>query len=101
MIYRLIVPGTLEGMSEVRVLEWHGTPGRHFEPGALIVELETHKAVIEVRAGQAGVLRQRACEEGAWCALEGLLALLSDDDAEPLPETADDLQLLPARFAIS
>jgi pyruvate/2-oxoglutarate dehydrogenase complex dihydrolipoamide acyltransferase (E2) component len=100
VLYRLIVPGTLEDVQEVRVLEWHGEPGARFAPGDLIVELETHKAVIEVRAEQPGTLRQRFADEGAWCRLEGLLAVLSDDPAEPVPASAEDLGIISARFSI-
>lgn len=100
MIYRLIVPGTLDDVQEVRVLEWHGEPGARFAPGDLMVELETHKAVIEVRAEQEGTLRRRYAEDGAWCPIAGLLALLSDDPAEALPESAEGLGVISARFSI-
>ena len=66
MIYELAVPGPIEEVQEVRVLEWHGPEGHAFAPGELVVELETHKALVEVRAGQAGVLRRIVCAEGAW-----------------------------------
>ena len=85
----------------MRVLEWHGAPGHRFAPGDLIVELETHKAVIEGRAGQAGVLRRRHCEEGDWCALEGVLGVLSDDAAESLTDASEAAPLLQARFALA
>lgn len=100
MIYSLIVPGTIEGMDKVRVLEWRGDLGDRFEPGDLIVELETHKAVIEVRAEQSGVLRQRLYEEGTWCPLDMSVALLSDGPDEPLPATTEDIAGLPASFSI-
>jgi pyruvate/2-oxoglutarate dehydrogenase complex dihydrolipoamide acyltransferase (E2) component len=101
MIYKLIVPGPLEDVEEVRVLEWHGGPGRRYAPGDLIVELETHKAVVEVRAGRAGVLRRILREAGDWQALGAPLALLSDADDEPMPAETDDLASLPVDFEIS
>lgn len=85
MIYKLDVPGPIEDVEEVRVLEWQGQPGRSYAPGELIVELETHKAVIEVRAGQPGVLRNVICEAGSWQRIGEPLALLSDAAEEPLP----------------
>ena len=42
-------------------------PGTAFAPGDLIVELETHKAVVEARAGQAGILREIKAAPGDWC----------------------------------
>ncbi len=84
MIYRLAVPATIEDTGEVRVLEWHGAPGDRIAAGALLVELETQKALIEVRATQAAILRVIAATEGAWCPLGADLAFLSDGADEPL-----------------
>jgi pyruvate/2-oxoglutarate dehydrogenase complex dihydrolipoamide acyltransferase (E2) component len=84
MIHRLTVPATIEDATSVRVLEWHAGPGDAVAAGALLVELETHKALIEVRAGAAAILRTIDCDEGAWCPLGGALALLSDAPDEPI-----------------
>lgn len=91
MITKLIVPGPIEDVEELRVLEWHGAPGRAFAAGELVVELETHKAVVEVRAARAGVLRRILCEAGTWERVGRPLALFGDDAAEPLPESAQTL----------
>jgi pyruvate/2-oxoglutarate dehydrogenase complex dihydrolipoamide acyltransferase (E2) component len=101
MIYALAVPGPIEDVEEVRVLEWHGQPGRAFAVGELVVELETHKALVEVRAGQAGVLRQIVCAEGDWQAVGAPLALLSDRPDEPLPAETDDLAAMAVEFEVS
>jgi len=91
MIYRLTIPTTFEGNDAVRVLEWHGAPGDAFAADALLVELETHKALVEVRAGQAGVLRARRFAEGEWCPLGAVLALFSDDADEAIEEAMAEL----------
>ena len=39
MIYQLAVPGPIEDVEEVRVLEWHGAAGSAFAIGELIVEV--------------------------------------------------------------
>jgi pyruvate/2-oxoglutarate dehydrogenase complex dihydrolipoamide acyltransferase (E2) component len=101
MIYILAVPGPIEDVEEVRVLEWHGEPGRSFAVGELVVELETHKALVEVRAGQAGVLRRIICGAGDWQAVGRPLALLSDAPNEELTNSAEDLPVLPVDFEIS
>ena len=91
MIYRLTVPLTIEHNAQVRVLEWHVAAGGRFAAGTLLVELETHKALIEVRAEQPGVLRERHVAAEDWCALGGLLALISDTPDEPLTDSAQEL----------
>ncbi|MFI4976871.1 MAG: lipoyl domain-containing protein [Caulobacterales bacterium] len=101
MIYTLTVPGPIEDVEEVRVLEWHARVGHAFAPGDLMVELETYKALIEVRAGQLGLLRAIVCAEGDWQALGQPLALLSDGPDEPLPDTAEGLAMLAVDFEVS
>jgi pyruvate/2-oxoglutarate dehydrogenase complex dihydrolipoamide acyltransferase (E2) component len=101
MIYTLTVPGPIEDVEEVRVLEWHGQVGHAFALGELVVELETHKALVEVRAGQTGILRQTICAEGDWQAVGAPLAVLSDEEAEPLPASPDGLQMMAVEFEVS
>ena len=92
MLSKLVVPGPVDDVEEMRVLEWHGDVGRHFSTGELVVELETHKAVVEVRATQPGYLRQIVCEPGAWQRVGLPLAVFGDDRETPLPATIDDLR---------
>ena len=100
MIYQISVPSVAD-VEEIRVLEWHGAVGRKFNEGDLVVELETHKAVIEVRAGRAGVLRKILSEAGNWQNTGMPLALLADDENEPLPDDASTLADLPVDFEIT
>lgn len=100
MIYRLVIPDTFEDFQEVRVLEWHGGPGHRFAVGDLIVEFETHKAVVEVRAGQQGVLRERLVDEGQWCPLGATAAILSDEPADAIDD-GGPASLMSARFALA
>jgi pyruvate/2-oxoglutarate dehydrogenase complex dihydrolipoamide acyltransferase (E2) component len=101
VIYNLAVPGPIEDVEEVRVLEWHGSVGSPIEPGQLIVELETHKAVVEVRAGQKGILRRIESAAGDWQAIGKPIAMLSDTADETLPDTADGSTPLNVEFEIT
>lgn len=101
MIYTLTVPGPIEDVEEVRVLEWHGVVGHAFAVGELVVELETHKALVEVRAGQPGTLRHIICAEGDWQALGAPLAVLSDGADETLPASPDGLAIMTVDFEVS
>ncbi len=89
MIYRLVVPGPIEDVEEIRVLEWHRREGTFADAQSLLVELETHKSVVEVRPTRGVVLRRILCSEGAWQAIGQVLALLTDAPDEPLPEAID------------
>jgi len=85
MIFQITVPAAVPGVEEIRVLEWHVTLGSAIAAGDLIVELETHKAIIEVRAGQAGFLLAILVQGGDWRAIGLPLALVSSDPEEELP----------------
>ena len=85
MIYQLVVPGPIEDVDETRVLEWHTAEGEALVRGELLVELETSKAVIELRNRQAGFLRRVLRQPGEWQRIGETLALVSDSPEEPLP----------------
>jgi pyruvate/2-oxoglutarate dehydrogenase complex dihydrolipoamide acyltransferase (E2) component len=100
MIYQLSVPAAVPGVEEIRILEWHGTLGTAFAKGDLIVELETHKAVVEVRAGQPGILREVRAEPGDWRGIGLPLALFSDQAGEAIP-AGDGAADLPVQFEVT
>ena len=101
MVYKLLVPGPIDDVEQVRLLEWHVDPGETCEVGQLVVELETHKALVEVRAEQQAVLRSILAESGAWVAVGMPMALLSDSADEALPESLDALADLPLAFEVN
>ena len=100
MIYKITVPSVAD-VEEIRVLEWHGDIGHKFNSGDLMVELETHKAIVEVRAGQPGILRMILSEAGKWQQIGLPLALLSDEESEPLPKDGESAPDLPVDFEIT
>lgn len=100
MTYALVVGGTKEAV-DVRLLEWHVQPGGAVAPGDLIVELETHKVIVEVRAHQHGVLRRITCKAGEWRRLGDVLAIFSDEPGSALPESLEGLPIWEARFEIA
>lgn len=101
MIYQLSVPPAIPGVEEIRILEWHREPGAAVEPGNLLVELETHKAVVEVRAGQAGVLRQILAKAGDWRAIGLPVALFSSGAEEDLPSDTTSAAPMLVEFEVT
>jgi pyruvate/2-oxoglutarate dehydrogenase complex dihydrolipoamide acyltransferase (E2) component len=100
MFYKLSVPAVAD-VEEIRVLEWHGGIAHKFNAGDLVVELETHKAIVEVRAGQPGVLRKILSEAGNWQQIGLPLAVLSDTEDETIPESIDSVSDLAVDFEIT
>ena len=101
MIYNLVVPGPIEDVEEVRILEWHGEVGATFALDELIVEFETHKALVEVRAGQHGILRAILVAAGGWQALGQPLAVFSDSADESIDASVDGSRPMSVEFEIS
>jgi pyruvate/2-oxoglutarate dehydrogenase complex dihydrolipoamide acyltransferase (E2) component len=101
MLYQLQVPGVVPDVAEVRVLQWHAAAGQTIAPGELMVEVETHKAVVEIRADQAGTLRTVLVAEGEWQVVGMPLAVLSDAHDEPLPADPAELTSLAVSFEIT
>jgi pyruvate/2-oxoglutarate dehydrogenase complex dihydrolipoamide acyltransferase (E2) component len=100
MLYKISVPQVAD-VEEIRILEWHRQAGEPVAQGDLVVELETHKAIVEVRAGQNGYLRKILAEAGNWQGIGLPLAVLSDGQSEPVPEDVQALVDLPVDFEIT
>jgi pyruvate/2-oxoglutarate dehydrogenase complex dihydrolipoamide acyltransferase (E2) component len=101
MIYQLNVPAAVPGVEEIRVLEWHRKAGEAVAAGELLVELETHKAIVEVRAAQAGVLRRIVADAGEWRSIGLPIALFSSEADETLPEDTAAAAAMAVEFEVT
>jgi pyruvate/2-oxoglutarate dehydrogenase complex dihydrolipoamide acyltransferase (E2) component len=93
MIYRLAAP-PVEGVEEFRVLQWFKTEGEEIASDQLLVELETDKAIVEVRASRKCVLRKISVNQGEWAPTGQAVAWFSDRNDEVL-ETGEPQDFLP------
>ncbi len=101
MIYLLTVPGPIDDVEEIRVLEWHRDEGAALGRGDLFVELETSKAVVEIFSRQRAHLRRILCKPGDWQQLGKPIAVFSDSPDEDLPVALDELPLLEVDFTVT
>ena len=101
MTYQLTVPAAVPGVEEIRILEWHKHPGDAIAAGDLIVELETHKAVIEVRAAQAGILRKILAEAGDWRGIGLPVAIFSSDASDEIPSDLTNTDAMMVEFEVT
>jgi pyruvate/2-oxoglutarate dehydrogenase complex dihydrolipoamide acyltransferase (E2) component len=83
MIYQLVVPA-MGGVEELRVLQWHKAEGDTVDADQLVVELETDKAIVEVRSPRGCVLRKIGVTQGDWAKVGPPLAWFSDTADETL-----------------
>lgn len=94
MIYKLAVRETFEAGDKLQILEWRVNEGDAIVKGQLLVELESFKAVLEVRTGQDGIVRKLLRQAGEWERVGSPLALISDTPDEALPESLDEVESL-------
>jgi pyruvate dehydrogenase E2 component (dihydrolipoamide acetyltransferase) len=83
MVYKLVVPA-MGGVEELRVLQWHKAEGEAVAADQLVLELETDKAIVEVRSPRPCVLRKISVPQGDWAKVGPPVAFFSDAADEPL-----------------
>lgn len=82
MAVEIKVPAVGESISEVTLVKWLVKEGDWVERDAVIAELESEKATVEVNAEQAGVLKYVA-KEGDDLAIGAVVCTIDTDAAKP------------------
>ena len=77
----IVVPQLGESVVEARVVRWHKRQGDPVQVGEPLVELETEKVDLEVRADEAGVISSIAKNEGEDVKVGDVLAVVQVDAA--------------------
>jgi pyruvate dehydrogenase E2 component (dihydrolipoamide acetyltransferase) len=98
MATKVVMEALSPTMEEGRLVRWAKHEGDSVAPGDLLAEVETDKAVMELAARGAGVLRTQLLAEGATAPVGQLLAVIAapDEDISALVGT-----LAPAAAAVS
>ena len=92
MFYILTLKETLQHGQTLRVVEWHRREGEICQSGTLLVELESFKAIVEIRVAQDVVLRRILVTTGEREAPGRPIAILSDSSDEVMPPSFSALQ---------
>ena len=102
MTIDITVPVLGESVTEATVMRWHKAPGEAVALDETLVELETDKIAVEVKAESAGALAEIVAGEGADVEVGALLGRLepgagaSTAAAEPAARESSDAQEAPA-----
>ena len=72
----IVVPALGESVVEARVVRWLKRQGDHVDAGEPLVELETEKVDLEVRADEAGTISSIAKNEGEDVKVGDVLAVI-------------------------
>lgn len=81
MAIEILMPRLSDTMEEGKILKWLKKVGDQIEIGDIIAEVETDKADMEIEALDAGVLTEIRVQEGESVAVNGVIAVLSEDGA--------------------
>jgi pyruvate dehydrogenase E2 component (dihydrolipoamide acetyltransferase) len=87
----ILMPRLSDTMTEGAIAVWHKKPGDPVEPGDVLVEIETDKALMEQEAYDAGTLSEILVQEGENVAIGIPIARLDDGTgggAVPAPAAA-------------
>ena len=105
MTLDITVPTLGESVTEATVMRWNKQPGDAVAVDETLVELETDKVAVEVKAEGAGTLAEILAAEGADVEVGALLGRLETGDAGAAsaapPESSVARGTVPARAAVS
>ena len=82
----VVMPVLGETMEEGKILKWRKQVGDHVEKGAVLLEVETDKAVLEVESFLNGYLRRVVVQEGGTSKIGETIAILADTMEEPIEQ---------------
>lgn len=101
MVHELKIPQAGESIQEVQIGQWLKKEGEWVERDEAVVELETDKASMDLRAPAAGVLKQILKRDGEATAIGEVVGLI-DEAAQPAESTqkAPETGLLPDPLVI-
>ena len=106
MTIDITVPALGESVTEATVMRWHKAPGDSVALDETLVELETDKIAVEVKAESAGALAEIVAGEGTDVEVGALLGRLEPGEdaapdastaAGPVPESSAARGTVPAR----
>ncbi|WP_328522088.1 dihydrolipoamide acetyltransferase family protein [Kribbella sp. NBC_00359] len=88
----ILMPRLSDTMESGVIATWHKHPGDEVQPGDILAEIETDKAVMEYEAYEPGTLTSVLIEEGAEAAIGTPIAILTtaDDATATVPSEQED-----------
>ncbi len=78
----VLMPKMSDTMSEGVIAAWHKKPGESVKSGELLAEVETDKATMEYESYNTGTLLYQGAEAGQAVAVNGVLAIIGEKDAD-------------------
>ena len=83
------LPDVGEGLSEGEIVHWHVAPGDRVAADQVIVDVQTDKAVVEIPAPVAGVIKRLGGKPGDMVPVGAMLAVIETEGADSPPAEAE------------
>jgi pyruvate/2-oxoglutarate dehydrogenase complex dihydrolipoamide acyltransferase (E2) component len=90
--FEFALPDVGEGLSEGEIVHWHVAPGERVAADQIIVDVQTDKAVVEIPAPVAGVIKALGGKPGEIVPVGGLLAVIETDAAAAAPAPSPEAE---------
>lgn len=90
MVHKIRMPKIDANVEEATVGGWLVEEGEPVEEGEKLVEIITDKANFELETEQGGYLREKLAPEKSIVPVGYVLALVSDEQEEPLPDVGEE-----------
>ena len=87
----IVVPSPGESITEVTLGQWHKQDGDWVDTDEILVDIESDKATLEVRAPAAGVLHVKA-KAGAEQKVGAAIAAIDTSAAKPAPLSTTEMR---------
>jgi pyruvate/2-oxoglutarate dehydrogenase complex dihydrolipoamide acyltransferase (E2) component len=84
------LPDVGEGLSEGEIVHWHVSPGDAVAADQIIVDVQTDKAVVEIPAPVAGVMKSLGGSPGDMVPVGAMLAVIETQGAAPAAAPAPE-----------
>jgi len=98
MISKVRMPRMDANVDEAAIGCWLKNPGDGVAAGEPIVEIITDKATFQLEGERAGFLRAHLAPEKSVVPVGYIIALLSDEESEPLPDVTDENEAVMRRY---
>lgn len=86
------LPDIGEGVVEAEIVEWHIAPGDHVEQDAIVADVMTDKATVEITSPVTGRIVAVGCEAGQTLPVGGELILFDVNDAIDVSADASEFE---------
>jgi len=86
-MYEIVMPQLSDSMDEGRLISWKVKEGQKVNPGEVIAEIESDKAIMELQSFKSGVVKEIRAKEGDVVPVGEVIAKIETGSVKAAKET--------------